>query len=239
MTRPFQFILATASLSLTVGLTACGSRQAKTSDSLSSTASSRYNNVQEARGNIQRFLLTSHGEIEGFILDDGTQVSFPVLMSAQVGKALSLNDPVYVRGYFENDRVFKAEKIINTKTSKTITGMVSPPPTPKTGYADATPGPGVQTPGRIDERMADRKVLRDRRNLKPFSTSGTVESQFYNHDGEMSGVVLSNGAVIHFTPGLLDESKANTNIGESLKASGYGTQNSRGQAIDATEIVNE
>jgi hypothetical protein len=50
------------------------------------------------KGIVERFLLNSHGELDGLILVDGTEVRFPPHLSTAVGKALTPSAEVVVYG---------------------------------------------------------------------------------------------------------------------------------------------
>src|SRR6266699_615109 len=44
--------------------------------------------LPQTKGVVERFLLNPHGELDGLILHDGTEVHFPPHLSTAVGKAL-------------------------------------------------------------------------------------------------------------------------------------------------------
>jgi hypothetical protein len=55
--------------------------------------------MPETHGTVQRFTLTPRGELDGFMLTDGTQVHLPPHLSGELGAAVRIGDPVSVRGY--------------------------------------------------------------------------------------------------------------------------------------------
>src|SRR5207247_3414385 len=55
--------------------------------------------LPETRGTVQRFTLTPRGDLDGFLLADGTEVHVPPHLSAQLAAAVRAGDPVSVRGY--------------------------------------------------------------------------------------------------------------------------------------------
>jgi hypothetical protein len=226
----YSIALLAAALS---GLAACSSHEARQPVSDAPVASTKFNDAQEEQGTIERFLLTSRGDIDGMILTGGIQVSTPPHLSAQVRKTMAVNDTVLVKGFYQNDRVFKAEKITNVRTSKSVAEMLSPPPKPEqeelSNYLppEGTRSAITKTPGP------------NHKGLKSLSAEGTVQNRIYGQMGELNGVVLSDGSIVHFKPDVINTMDINAQVGDRMKASGYGTENSLGRSIDATEVIRE
>jgi hypothetical protein len=55
--------------------------------------------LPETRGTVQRFTLTPRGDLDGFVLTDGTDVHLAPHLSAQLAAAVRPGDSVSVRGY--------------------------------------------------------------------------------------------------------------------------------------------
>ncbi|MEA9357305.1 hypothetical protein SHI21_13855 [Bacteriovorax sp. PP10] len=174
----------------------------------------------EANGTVRHMLTNPTGKVEGFIMSDGTQVMCPPNMSEQVMKTISPNDRVSVQGVRENDRVLRASKITNTSTNRFVDIAATPPAS--------------------EPAVPMRKDIRPPRTagMKPLTAKGTVRSQIFGKAGELNGVVLSDKSIIHFGPRVLEKSKAQFDIGKSVKASGYGTSGSYGKSLEATSISN-
>jgi hypothetical protein len=51
------------------------------------------------KGTVSRFTLTPRGELDGFLLADGTQVHLPPHLSAELAAALRPGDPFAVRAH--------------------------------------------------------------------------------------------------------------------------------------------
>lgn len=198
-----------------------------------SLATSKYNDAQEEQGTVQRFLINARGELEGMILEGGTQVSFTPVMAARVKKLIAVNDVVLVKGFYENDRVFTAEDITNMKTARRISAQLSPPPVPLQDDL-----PNYLAPEGTRSRITKTPVSKHQ-GLNKFSAEGTIQTRLYGKFGELTGVVLSDGTIVHFKPEIINTIDLNADIGDKLKASGYGTQNNFGRSIDATEVIRE
>ena len=186
-------------------------------------------NSLEVKGTVKNFLMNPKGDVDGFLFDDGTQVNFPPHMSSQLTAVIAPKDKVEVKGIRENDKVIKAKTVINIQTSKSV--LETPPTTgPKDEGKNLSPPPPHQKPEHAPKHLE---------GLKQLSVHGEIQSQIFGHRGEVIGVVLTDGSIVRFGPRMLDDSKVKTDIGQSLQASGPGTKNSYGQALEATELSNK
>jgi len=158
-----------------------------------------------------RFLINPDGVVDGFLLINGMQVKFPPHMASQLTSIIAPTDKVSLIGFQENKMLFEAETVVNQKTFRTLAVIDPIPPDP----------PPI-----------------DHKGLHKLSSHGTVQIQLLGRRGEINGVVLKNGSIVMFGPHLPAELKVQTGIGQHIEASGYGTENSYGQSIDATEMSN-
>jgi len=216
-----------------VALFGCSSSETKPSMEEKRVTSTKYNEAQEEQGSVQRFLINARGEVTGMILEGGTQVSITPVMAARIKKLVSVNDVVLVKGFYENDRVFKAEDITNVRTARRVSEQLSPPPGP---VQDDLPNylPPEGTHSNITKTPGPKF-----RGLDKISAEGTVQTRLYGKFGELNGVVLSDGTIVNFRPEVINTMELNAEIGDKLKAQGYGTQTNYGRAIDSTEVIRE
>jgi len=182
------------------------------------------NETAEANGVVKQLLMNPSGKVDGFVLSDGTQVSCPANMSADVAKTIGPNDRVNVVGIRQNDRVLRATKITNTNTNQYVS------------WADVTP-PASEA---AIQPLPHKKDIRTFRSpgMKPLTAQGKIQSQIFDNEGELNGVILSDKSVVRFGPKILGRSKDKFEVGKGLKASGYGTKNSYGKSLEATSVTN-
>jgi hypothetical protein len=77
--------------------------------------------LPETRGTVQRFTLTPRGELDGFLLTDGTEVHLPPHLSDQLATAVRPGDPVSVRGYRSPAApLIVATTVTDTSTNQTV-----------------------------------------------------------------------------------------------------------------------
>jgi hypothetical protein len=92
--------------------------------------------LPETRGTVQRFTLTPRGDLDGFVLADGTDVHLPPHLSAQLAAAVRPGDSVSVRGYRSATvPLIVAAAVTNPATNQTVVDQGPPPP----GFAPPTP----------------------------------------------------------------------------------------------------
>jgi hypothetical protein len=67
-------------------------------------------------------------------------------------------------------------------------------------------------------------------------TSGVIKALTYAPRGEIDGVVLDNGTIVHVPPPVGMQYASLLCVGAPLAASGYGITNSYGRSFEATAI---
>lgn len=185
----------------------------------------------ELRGTLQRYLMNPRGEVDGFILTDGTQVKFPSQMSSKLTSVASPKDDLLIKGFKENSRVFSAESITNTKTSQTIAES-----TPYLNTFEREDAYGnMMAPEHKGMKSQGKKHL----GLKKISISGKIKTQLFDHRARVVGVILNDDSIVHFGKHVQEESTVNVDIGQTLTTSGYGTENSYGKSIETEKISNK
>ena len=171
-------------------------------------------------------------------------------MSQQLLAVVNVNDEVKMKGREESSKVFKAESIENLATKKSIVESAPQPPLPPGpggplgGPSGPLAGPGGPGGAGILGGGPDGKLPPPprghglREGLSQLSAEGKITNQLFGRKSEVNGVILANGTIIRFGPRVVSDSKAKFEIGQNLKVTGFGTKNSIGEAIEATEVSN-
>lgn len=77
--------------------------------------------LPESRGTVKQYTLAPRGEVDGLILNDGTEVHFPKHLSTQVVFAIRPGDDVSIRGLKARGLpLVDAASITNVNTGKTV-----------------------------------------------------------------------------------------------------------------------
>jgi hypothetical protein len=163
-----------------------------------------------AAGRIMQFLINPNGDVDGLLLADGTQVNFPPHLSQALLQIAKVGDAVSiqgVRGYGAEASVH-ATSITNAGTGRR---MVDQPPAP--GLAPSAPAV-----------------------LTPLSANARVSRVLYAERGEMNGAILDDGMIVRFPPHIGVQMQNLLRPNAQLAASGYGTENAYGRALEATSL---
>ncbi len=184
--------------------------------------------VADMTGVLQRFITNPHGDVDGFLLMDGTQVKFSTRMSKQLTDLIAVNDEVRLTGYQESDRVFRAEKVVNVKSNKELTKMIRPEATIWSEDSNGDP---------ISARQTMKATgARELTGLTPLTAEGKVMTQLKGHRGDLRGLILNDGSIVLLQKRMFQDKNLKMEVGDSIRAFGYGTDNDYGKSFEATDI---
>jgi hypothetical protein len=172
--------------------------------------------LPETSGIFERFLLNPHGDVDGMILTDGTEIHFPPHMSDELRAALRSGEKtmVKVRGVRPRDGDLIAAVAIETMDGKRIVDN----------------GPSKE---HHDEQPDGRAT---RLKHEPMHAEGIVRRVLHGPKGEARGGLLEDGTIIRVPA---KEAKHITHLlspGRRLAARGQGLKTDLGTVIDAREV---
>jgi hypothetical protein len=173
--------------------------------------------LPETRGTLLRFTLTARGDLDGFLLADGTQVHLPPHLSALLAVVVRPGDQVAVRGYRSPTApLVLAAAVTDSTTNQTVVdqgpaapGFGPPPPPP----------PGVPTPG-----------------AQQTSVSGRVETPLYGPAGDLNGAVLADGTIVRLPPPTAYQSASLLATRQTIVVQGWALNTPFGRVVDAQAI---
>jgi hypothetical protein len=172
--------------------------------------------VPETRGTVQRFTLTPRGELDGFLLTDGTEVHLPPHLSDQLATVVRPGDPVSVRGYRSTAApLIVATTVTNTSTNQMVVDQGPPPP----GTRPPPLPPGVPTPG-----------------AQQTSFNGRVQISLYGPRGDLNGAVLYDGTIVRMPPREAYQFASLLAPGQMVTVQGWALNTSYGRVIDAQAV---
>jgi hypothetical protein len=126
-------------------------------------------------GRVQQFTLTPRGDIDGFILTDGTEVKTPPHLSTQIAVTLRNGDAVTIRGLRAAAiPLIETTAVTNDATGQTVVDTGPPPKVPRRGWWDR--GPGQAT------------------------LHGRVRMTLRGPKGDINGALLDDGAIVRLPP---------------------------------------
>jgi hypothetical protein len=169
--------------------------------------------LPEISGTFERFLLNPHGDADGMILSDGTEVHFPPHMSAELCAAIRPGEKpeVRIRGVRPRNSSLIAAIAIETMDGKRI---VDNGPPKKHAEKER---PSKDGPKPKHEKM---------------QAEGRIRHVLHGPKGEARGALLEDGTIIRIPPHEAERIV----VGARLAVRGDGLTNSIGTVIEAHEI---
>jgi hypothetical protein len=156
------------------------------------------------QGKVAQYSLTPRGEVDGLILDDGTQVHLPPHLGAQLVFAIKPGDTITVRGLKSREiALIEAVSVTNDATHVSIVDTGPP-----------------------DPRGAEQRL----------QANGHVKAQLHGPRGDLNGVLLEDGTIIHLPPDEADRLAAQLAVGQPLYVTGQGIASPLGKVIEAQQI---
>jgi hypothetical protein len=138
------------------------------------------NQFPAVQGKVAQYSLTPRGDVDGLILDDGTEVHLPPHLGAQLVFTVKPGDQVTVRGLKARDiPTVDAASVTNDATHQTVTD-------------NGPPGPGGPT----------------------LQASGQIKAQLHGPRGDLNGVLLQDGTIIHLPPDQAQQIAAQLAVGQ-------------------------
>jgi hypothetical protein len=169
--------------------------------------------LPEISGTFERFLLNPHGDADGMILSDGTEVHFPPHMSAELCAAIRRGEKpeIRIRGVRPRNGSLIAAIAIETMDGKRI---VDNGPPKKHAEKER---PSKDGPKPKHEKM---------------QAEGRIRHVLHGPKGEARGALLEDGTIIRIPPHEAERIV----VGARLAVRGDGLTNSIGTVIEAHEI---
>jgi hypothetical protein len=174
-------------------------------------------------GEVQQFTLTGRGDIDGFILKDGTEVKTPPQLSTQLAFIVKPGSQITIHGLRAAAvPLVRAVSVTEDATHRTLAddderALLDAPTPPRKDPIGVPPTPGQ---GALGEQ------------------SGRVRMALHGPQGEVNGVLLKSGAIWRFPPDQADQLGSLLQPRQSLVAEGTVLTNSLGTVVEVTEIGN-
>ena len=170
------------------------------------------------KGKVTQYDLNPRGDVDGLILDDGSEVHFPPHLGTEVVAAVRPGETVTIHG-------LKA-RALPLIQAMSVTGDASG----KTVVDNGPPGPGRHGPPH--GFMGFRGPM----GTPDLQAQGAVKMQLHGPRGELNGVLLADGTMVHLPPPEATRLAASLAVGQTLFVKGVGVENSLGRSIAAESI---
>jgi hypothetical protein len=169
----------------------------------------------DVAGTVKVFTLTSVGEIEGFVLTNGTEIHVPPHLTEQVAAALRPGESVAVRGWTVGVPNFIIATALTGQRGQSVVDQGPPPP----GMRPPPPPPGQAAPG---SQMA--------------TVQGRILQVLHGPRGDANGAILDDGTTLKLAPPSAWQMASLLQPGQSVVAQGWSLSNSYGHVVDVQSI---
>jgi hypothetical protein len=165
------------------------------------------------KGRVAAYSLTPRGDVDGLLMEDGTEIHLPPHLGPQLTFAVKPGDAVTVRGLKARAvPVVQAMSATNDATSQAV--------------VDTGPAGGPRGPHGARGAAAGQ----------PMEAQGRVKAQLYGPRGELNGVLLDDGTQVHLPPPEAQRLAAQLAPGQTVFVSGNGMSSPLGRVIGVQAI---
>ena len=197
------------------------------------------------QGTVRSLSYGPAGDVNGIILDQGTEVHVPPEQANQLNSLAPIGARIQVSGWIHTgplgDTHVDATTITNPSSRATMSFATPPPP----------PGPGAPPPGPPDPNTAGAPAppppapLAVAPQSGPVSSdsgmdttiTGSVRSFNYGPAGEVNGVILDQGTVVYFPPDQAGQITQLAQVGSRIRVRGPLRQGPAGNRLIVAESV--
>jgi len=170
------------------------------------------------KGRVAQYSLTPRGDVDGLILDDGTEVHMPPHLGAQLAALVKPGDAVTVHGLKARALpLVQAMEVTNDASGQSVTDAGPPPGGPHHGKHGGPHGP---------EGAAGQSM----------EAQGKIKQDLYGPRGDLNGVLLDDGTQIHMPPPEAQRLAVQLAPGQTIYAKGMGMAGPLGKVIGAQAI---
>jgi hypothetical protein len=181
------------------------------------------------RGQVQRLTLTPHGDVDGLILSDGTEIKTPPHLSTQLAYSVKPGDTVTIHGLRAAALpLVQAVSIADEASGQTVIDNGPPgpgrgpgaPPAPAfgtAGYSAVPPPPAAPMPGLTEAQ-------------------GLVRMTLHGRQGEVNGALLDDGTVLRLPPPEAYRLATLLQPGQTVVAEGIGFANAIGKVLEVWQL---
>lgn len=188
------------------------------------------------KGTVAQYSLTPRGDVDGLILNDGTEVHFPPHLGTQLVFLVKPGDSVTINGLkARNVPMVMAMQITNDATSKSVVDA---------GRPEGGPPPREHGPGR--EGLGREGPGREGRGPgghggpgpmgQKLEAQGLVKMQLHGPRGDLNGVLLQDGTIVRLPPPEAQRREAALAVGKTVFVQGEGVASPLGRVVEARMI---
>jgi hypothetical protein len=174
-------------------------------------------------GKVVQYDLSPHGDIDGVILDSGLEVHTSPHQSTEVAATIRPGDVVTIHGLKARElSLVRARSLTNDTSAATV--------------VDNEDSRGAQEHGHDDEHEHHRGPHRGGGRGAPGEVQGKIKMQLHDPDGDVDGVLLTDGTIVHFPSQTATTKAAQLAPGQNLFVQGDVNVSDLGKLVNARAL---
>lgn len=174
------------------------------------------NQLPAFHGKVAQYDLSFRGGVDGVILADGTEVHTPRRLETEIAAAVKPGDTITIHGLKARElKLVQAVSLTNDATAKTLVDA---------GQEDGTDG----------RRRSSRSGTRT--PAVQGDAQGTIKMPLHDTRGDVDGVLLQDGTIVHLPPASATRLAAILVPGKPLVVHGDLNASALGKVINASAI---
>ena len=175
-------------------------------------------------GTVLQYDLSSRGDVNGVILQDGMEVHTSTHRSTEIAAAVRPGDPVTIRGLKARElSLIRARSLTNDSTSITVVDS-----------GDESHGDDRDGREGRGHRRGHRRGPQGGGAL--VDVEGKIKMQLHDTDGDLDGVLLADGTIIHISTQAVTAIATQLANGRTLFVRGEVNSNDLGKVVNAKAI---
>jgi hypothetical protein len=197
------------------------------------------------QGTVRSMSYGPAGDINGVILDQGTEVHVPPDQANELNSLAPVGARIQASGWIQTgplgDTHLDAATITNLNNRGTMNFQVPPPPpgpgTPPPGPPDPNAEAGAPPPPPPPPPVAVQPGPAFSTSAVETTITGGVRSFNYGPEGEVNGLIMDQGTVVYFPPEQSAQVTQVAQIGSRVRVRGWVRQGPTGNALLAAESI--
>ncbi len=181
--------------------------------------------LPSVKGKVAQYDLTPRGDVDGLILDDGTEVHFPPHLGTEIVAVVKPGDAVTVHG-------LKA-RALPLVQAMSVTADASGKTVQDNGPPGGPPGGPMGGPGPHHGHPPGPAMMGGEQTM---TAQGTVKAQLHGPRGDLNGVLLNDGTIVKLPPPEATRLGDQLKTGQTIYVQGKGFKNVLGTLVMARQI---
>jgi hypothetical protein len=179
-------------------------------------SSASWGQQADVSGTVKAFALTPVGEIDGIILNNGTEIHVPPHLTEQVASAVRPGEAISVRGWNTGIPNFVVAISLTGQRGQSVVDQGPPPP----GTRPPPLPPGLAAPG-----------------AQPSTVQGRILQVLHGPRGDANGAILDDGTTLKLQPPSSWQTASLLQPSQSVVAQGWSLSNSYGRVVEVQSIA--